>query len=1691
MNETQRRIKAYKAALPGLRERVIAVALLLAMSVAMMTSATFAWLTLSQAPEVSGAATTVAANGNLEIALAKADGTSPDESKIGDSSAREGQTVSNANLTWGNLVNLADPAYGLDHLILRPAMLSTSGDLLSNPLVSVIYANDGRTQSAYNEDFGFTNWNDARKFFEYPTTPQYGVRAISSIEYKIQDASVLEYKALRSEAATKIQDAKDAYRAIVGPSWPAGNKPANHNANIKAIAAMLGDFLYKNIMNSLDSMNCTGYILDLYPMMVDLQTAYGDVENALEAMANVQVFNLMGAANYKDYLFDRTDPDARKLTKVENNTIVINTAALTLASGKVVKLDSLSAYVTSLNKLNKVVADLKLYYDKAYANSSTTILWTDQIGERTLEAIINDIVHIAGCTVKDGPNGKELTAGGLAGDLSTAMGIMGSKQVYGKINSGIIVDFENLVGEGMDLHYVEVDAKIKKMVVYSITTAAKFPGKIDQDFTKNCSSELSNTSMEGSAEDTYGLAVDLWARTNMENTYLILEGHTVTANKEELATLSIPGGDTVQLYTATITHPEKETEAGGSGDSGSLGGALDDLLGNTETVDVYKLKQKKIINNEDGTTTETEVEVWYFADTHAPVYSTTTDDEGNEVQKPNRGEKITISGSPKMNTITTVIGFEGENRVWTDWEKEGLELNSTTQGNGSCYVFYADNPTDQENTLKLLSNLRVVFLDETGAVISKARLDTVNHYSTPGKVTIPLVLMTDTTVTKPTYAGDNLAIMPLVRNQSTRMTMLVYLDGTELTNDQVLAANDIQGKLNIQFGTTAELYTKGDTELKLDTVEVSATVENTDFDYDTATGPMISHIKINVDGVNPATVTASFVRQISATQGSREQTITFDPPTSGNTWTKSYEFLTPGTYVLRSVQLDGQEYDLKEPYPTVTVKGFGIKSVSCGTAVAGKVTSVLSDQNSYSTPVSVQFATDDPRKVPASVQVQFVNDDGGDPVTVLMTQNSTSFVGIATFNNSGKYTLKYVIMDGKYVELEEEKPANEKNLYTLNLTLGVYVRVMDNQTNRSYEFKGDSIPVAMTIEIRDKGNNVLQGLQNVQLHYRKDGTELGAPNVNLTWDAESETYTGGTMQLVSPGTYYFDYVKVGNDFIHKSIGELPVYSVVSPNPPVYKGNLTVPYQFMKNATMEIEIGHAESAIVTAVLENASRTENGKPIVREATVTKDHARTEGDVEIYKFTIHIPSDPIYGQDGIWTLKELKLAEVCDNDKVYHGSDDPWIWSFGSGAAAIAEDEPVIEMIQDVVTTEVQSIKTPIVISTAQPQGQPALRLNYGDSSDSKTYVFMESAVNNAPFTISITDKLGNALKVPVGDMTVEYTHTNSSKSYGGYEGGALDGQGSDEEKVYTLALASDGKTYTLPAGTIQMAYAGEYQCTEINFTINDVNYRYGGATGDNHLGAVPSAMPKFTLTTATPTVLITDITLDDGNKFAVDKANQVVDKEIGEKKDPNSSGCVTDYLYTYETSGDHIFATANKDLPRILDENGNKAAQGKEAYLYFKCHYPHTSKQTWTVKNNGQTNDYVGGKHHLYEYQGGEGVPRATLSLSNMGLATAASLKFTEENNGTVRLYTKYTDDGNGKTFYANGSDMVDSFTWAVGSDGKLETDCTLFVGGMDNDNERDASDVKTPAGTIKATELVVVYNGTEYKVGTQIIIHNPY
>ncbi|MBR5311235.1 MAG: hypothetical protein IKU42_08970, partial [Oscillospiraceae bacterium] len=159
MTETQKRIEAYQKILPDIKEKVIAVAMLLALSVIMLTSASFAWLTISYAPEVTQISTNITANGNLEIALAsgtQAVPIEPDESKVGDSSASSGQSTAASNITWGNLINLSDPVYGLGNLTLRPAQLNTTA-LLTRPLYGALYSEDGRIEML-DKNFGYTSW---------------------------------------------------------------------------------------------------------------------------------------------------------------------------------------------------------------------------------------------------------------------------------------------------------------------------------------------------------------------------------------------------------------------------------------------------------------------------------------------------------------------------------------------------------------------------------------------------------------------------------------------------------------------------------------------------------------------------------------------------------------------------------------------------------------------------------------------------------------------------------------------------------------------------------------------------------------------------------------------------------------------------------------------------------------------------------------------------------------------------------------------------------------------------------------------------------------------------------------------------------------------------------------------------------------------------------------------------------------------------------------------------------------------------------------------------------------------------------------------------------------------------------------------------------------------------------------------
>lgn len=140
-----------KVAMPaGIRNKMMAAVSMLMVSCIMMVSSTYAWFTLSTAPEVKNISTTVAGNGSLEIALMPASG-EVTGIKSGYASTNNGGTVRvpAANNTWGNIIYLNDEAYGLNSnsFSLNPALLNvddTGAFNDKNPLVVANYGYDGR-----------------------------------------------------------------------------------------------------------------------------------------------------------------------------------------------------------------------------------------------------------------------------------------------------------------------------------------------------------------------------------------------------------------------------------------------------------------------------------------------------------------------------------------------------------------------------------------------------------------------------------------------------------------------------------------------------------------------------------------------------------------------------------------------------------------------------------------------------------------------------------------------------------------------------------------------------------------------------------------------------------------------------------------------------------------------------------------------------------------------------------------------------------------------------------------------------------------------------------------------------------------------------------------------------------------------------------------------------------------------------------------------------------------------------------------------------------------------------------------------------------------------------------------------------------------------------------------------------------
>jgi hypothetical protein len=1521
-NETRERIRAYKKLLPDMRERVLGVALLLITSVAMMVTASFAWITLSRAPEVTGMQTTVAANGNLEIALAnglvKDPLQKPNESAAGDSSAAEGQTIVGANITWGNLINVSDPTYGLSNLALRPALLN-GYNRTDYPLTGATYGEDGRVIST-NERYGFASYalmDGSTTQYEFSANDakvRYGVRAISSMTYS-NAAGNLRIDNFRNTTTQLYMEAQSYYGKIVSDQPNELNvlNPASDKTCISVLEDIVAVFADDKISEILDGTpvqsSCNDYLADLLQMMLLLEEALIKEGKAMLEMANWQAYIASGDAKEektfasiealigtsdKAIAFKTTLEEKAKTDNSYKNWLQKNSEAITHM------METLKSYKTSRANLTKCINGLEPMVQNVLKG---TVPKDEEQGDNTykfrhISQYVNILVDINTTTM----NGVAL-GNASAGNATQLLG--GGPVI---VKKGELLEIEKRLVDQENRIHANVSVKLKssntlvqiatlgRPITGQVYTSAYSDPKYAQPtYTKDMAytdSMESGATGDAVAKDTYGMALDVWVRTNYPGAILTLEGSVKYEDKR--ATQTIDGVE-YELFTITLGDAENQTKE-----------------------DVYQ---------KDGK--------WYYVSTLSEVKSEDLNGQ-----------------TPEEKYIPVIVGYEGENRIWEDWREllEGgfIVQDATTQGAGSCFVFYASTPTEQAKTMELLESFRVAFMDQDGELLATAKLNLDSAYANQGKVTVPLEMVTGVEYTD--EAGNtHMGIMRLTQNTPQFITSVVYLNGTELKNANVLAEGEIQGQLNIQFGTDSVLIAPEDEDLMDDSRSITAevTVNGTtlsngviggDAGLEYKDGGYEATVKLTVVGEQPERISGFFVRVINSTQGTRGESKDFVKQEDG-TWVATFRLTNPGLYAFNTLIVDGVQYTLHdgseksgmntyypENRPFVRIQGLKIDSV---TVTPGPGVYMTADA-SYKLDVTVEIEA---AVTPDQVNAQFFSLDDKKQFTAILTRGTDgkTWTGYANISSSDSYILKYISVDGEV----QDAPAT--GIYTMYLGLRASVETSVLEKDRTYDFIGGTTQFRMTVKIYDNSGKAIENLEGVTLYY--NNILSPAP---MTWNGSAYT---GVLEATKPGNMTFKQLHLGDK------GD--IYSVS--NPPAFKANSRKTPKYVSGAaktdeatiigsglytTMDVILQNGESASVWAEMER-----NMHDGSHATTVLVKGERTGENQNTITFTIT--------EDGDWTLKRLLLQNVYDENATSEDENGQPVagkWYDETAPELVSEENSMVlyPNDDDQLTTDVVATYTAKVYYDGVEQTKTE-KILYGNT-DSTPFMTEHSS---KVLAVEVKDYRNRPIKGMTSIIWTITHNANTMLEMGGYTGNG------DGIRDITMSLESGSQAkYVAPVQ--KFTVAGSY-ASKITVDL--------GLGEDKKITL--TTVPSFEVRSKTPTVKITETSPNGTVKAYISHSTGCSGAEVKTESfnaGKNDEGTIANVCYTHSTSTADYVVNLTQPTVTITMEGYGKANRatlsfGADAHVYETN--AGTSKTGFAWTGDGTCKRFIG------LYKGGTG------------------------------------------------------------------------------------------------------------------------
>lgn len=661
----------------SIRKKLLAAVAMLLVACVMTVSSTYAWFTLSTAPEVKGITTTVGANGNLEIALGEYDTVWADmrkepSSAVGDSGFLGENYNKAANVTWGNLVDLSDTSYGLGAIKLYPTRLNVNknatGTLESkfSPLKYAIYGADGRiTELSPNSMLGYYD-STSSGFFGGTTivapTADKGYNGVSAIG-SASSMSPRQFATRNNRAAiesNRISARNAAQEAIYAYGGNLAGMAINGGGNITYGDVETLNLLVAKLDASADAMDAAlkaalGVIIassalglddvtwGLAANAVDGAATYTDAVNALKALTEFAGFtgnldNILGQAlPVADYEKVRTAVD-NATTKLNITIPADKTATITPDENTAVT----EAVGILLNKSGILIAGQTI--DALTSTDQTT-------KEAAMKAVMAQISNL---TITFNANS------GVFSDIA---------EMTGKYNSSLTFP-DNVSVEGVPIGGMTVNVS----VVPNTSDATNKLGTLYNTLSAEAYNAPASSGGDNQAlTDTYGYVVDLLFRTNATDSYLKLQ-------------------------------------------------------------------------------------------------------------------------------------VEGENRVYAN-----NEANADLQGGGSNMSFTKSGQYGEDDIKRLAEGIRVVFYDTaSGNILAVAIIDTTTGRTvgTEYKMDLKLVDATFDEDGKFSYTertSDVDKIVDLSTNIVKRISALVYLDGDVIGNDDVSAVANVEGKLNLQFASSAEL----------------------------------------------------------------------------------------------------------------------------------------------------------------------------------------------------------------------------------------------------------------------------------------------------------------------------------------------------------------------------------------------------------------------------------------------------------------------------------------------------------------------------------------------------------------------------------------------------------------------------------------------------------------------------------------------------------------------------------------------------------------------------------------------------------------------------------------------------------------------------------------------------------------------